>query len=775
MNEKTFKTLEFDKILETLKTFAISKKTSEALDFSIVERDRDLIERNILEVDDASTMIRHRHVELGGISDIKPYIKRAEIGSILGVSEFNSIRSILNRKKMLENLIRSFEEDEIFLEYIKGYIENLEDIHVLYKRITETVDEVAVLDHASSELLRIRRKIGSEEQKVKDRLNDIVRKNQRKLSDSIITTRNGRYVIPVNVDYRSEFKGIVHDSSQSGQTIYVEPTAIVELTNNISQLKEKEQVEVTRILSDLTNETAGYADALYQHDENLHHIDMVFTKAKYGASIKGTKPTIIDDQSIRLISAYHPLLDAETAVKNDIVIDQKTQAVIITGPNTGGKTVTIKTAGLSVLMAQAGIPIPARDGSEISIFKEVYADIGDEQSIEQSLSTFSSHMVNISDILRRVNSDSLVILDELGAGTDPEEGAALAISIIEYLLANQAKVIATTHYPQLKSFSYTREDVLNASMEFDVESLSPTYRLLMGIPGKSNAFEISSKLGLEESVIERARTLTGRDNMEVNEMISALERHTSKARDSEIETTELLKDSERLYQDLRNQYEQYNQMKEKMIAKAQEEANRIVKQRELEAEEIIKELEMMKELGVDSIQEHELIDKKKALSDAYYQKDIKKDIRNEKVETLEVGDEVDVLTYGQKGEIIDVSDDEVTVQMGIIKMKLEKSEVKKRKAKKVEKPVTIRQNKTQVNRTLDLRGERYEDALIKLEQYLDQVLLSNYAEVEIIHGKGTGALQKGVQQYLRRHPKVASFRGGMPSEGGFGVTIVEMK
>lgn len=775
MNEKTFKTLEFDKILETLKTFAISKKTSEALDFSIVERDRDLIERNILEVDDASTMIRHRHVELGGISDIKPYIKRAEIGSILGVSEFNSIRSILNRKKMLENLIRSFEEDEIFLEYIKGYIENLEDIHVLYKRITETVDEVAVLDHASSELLRIRRKIGSEEQKVKDRLNDIVRKNQRKLSDSIITTRNGRYVIPVNVDYRSEFKGIVHDSSQSGQTIYVEPTAIVELTNNISQLKEKEQVEVTKILSDLTNETAGYADALYQHDENLHHIDMVFTKAKYGASIKGTKPTIIDDQSIRLISAYHPLLDAETAVKNDIVIDQKTQAVIITGPNTGGKTVTIKTAGLSVLMAQAGIPIPARDGSEISIFKEVYADIGDEQSIEQSLSTFSSHMVNISDILRRVNSDSLVILDELGAGTDPEEGAALAISIIEYLLANQAKVIATTHYPQLKSFSYTREDVLNASMEFDVESLSPTYRLLMGIPGKSNAFEISSKLGLEESVIERARTLTGRDNMEVNEMISALERHTSKARDSEIETTELLKDSERLYQDLRNQYEQYNQMKEKMIAKAEEEANRIVKQRELEAEEIIKELEMMKELGVDSIQEHELIEKKKALSDAYYQKDIKKDIRNEKVETLEVGDEVDVLTYGQKGEIIDVSDDEVTVQMGIIKMKLDKSEVKKRKAKKVEKPVTIRQNKTQVNRTLDLRGERYEDALIKLEQYLDQVLLSNYAEVEIIHGKGTGALQKGVQQYLRRHPKVASFRGGMPSEGGFGVTIVEMK
>lgn len=775
MNEKTFKTLEFDKILDTLKTFAVSKKTSEALDFSIVEQDRDVIERNILEVDDASTMIRHRHIELGGISDIKSYVKRAEIGSILGVSEFNSIRSMLNRKKMLENLIRSFEDDEIFLEHLKGYIMNLEDIHPLYKRISETVDDVSVLDHASSELLRIRRKISTEEQKVKDRLNDIVRKNQRKLSDSIITTRNGRYVIPVNVDYRSEFKGIVHDASQSGQTIYVEPTAIVDMTNNISQLKEKEQVEITKILSDLTNETAGYAAGLYQHDDNLHHIDMVFTKAKYGAAIKGSKPTIIDDKSIRLIGAYHPLLDIETAVKNDIVIDQETRAVIITGPNTGGKTVTIKTAGLSVLMAQAAIPIPARDGSEISIFKEVYADIGDEQSIEQSLSTFSSHMVNISDILRRVNSESLVILDELGAGTDPEEGAALAISIIEYLLTNQAKVIATTHYPQLKSFSYTREDVLNASMEFDVESLSPTYRLLMGIPGKSNAFEISAKLGLEDSVIERARTLTGRDNMEVNEMISALERHTSKARDSEIETTALLKETEQLHEALNAQYEQYNLMKEKMIAKAEEEANRIVKQRELEAADIIKELEMMKALGADSIQEHELIDKKKALSDAYYHKDIKKDVRNEKVETLKVGDEVDVLTYGQKGEIIEVTDDEVTVQMGIIKMKLDKSEVKKRKAKKVEKPVTIRQNKTQVNRTLDLRGERYEDALIKLEQYLDQVILSNYAEVEIIHGKGTGALQKGVQQYLRRHPKVSSFRGGMPSEGGFGVTIVEMK
>lgn len=775
MNDKTFTKLEFDKILESVRTFAVSDKTKEKLNFSIVETDLATVVKNIEEVDDASAMLRYRHVELGGISDIKPFVKRAEIGSILGVSDFNKIKSLLNRKHMLAGLVNAFEEDEIFLPNIKPYIAELEDIHFLYKRITETVDEVTVLDHASPELLRIRRKIGAEEQKIRERLNDIVRKNQRKLSDSIITMRNGRYVIPVNVDYRSEFKGIIHDSSQSGQTIYVEPTAIVDMTNNITRLKESEEAEITRILSELTEQVSTVAHDLYEHNINLHHIDFVFAKAKYGAHIKGTKPLIADDESIRLIGAFHPLIDSETVVKNDIVVEPETKAVIITGPNTGGKTVTIKTVGLSVLMAQAGIPIPARDGSEISVFKNVYADIGDEQSIEQSLSTFSSHMVNIADILKRVDSDSLVILDELGAGTDPEEGAALAISIIEYLLEKQAKIISTTHYPQLKSFSYTREDVINASVEFDVSTLSPTYRLLMGIPGKSNAFEISEKLGLSTSVIDRARKLTGRDNMEVNEMITALERHTTLAREHEQDTQELLREAEKLQKELKESNEQFTNFKDKLIKNAEDKANRIVKQRELEAAEIIKELEMMKELGADSIQEHELIKAKKELSDSYYARDIKKDIRNEKEETLQTGDEVDVLTYGQKGEIIGLNGDEVTVQMGIIKMKLDKSEVKKRKAKKAEKPVTIRQNKTQVSRTLDLRGERYEDALIRLEHYLDQVLLSNYADVEIIHGKGTGALQKGVQQYLKRHPKVASFRGGMPSEGGFGVTIVEMK
>ncbi|MBF0754013.1 endonuclease MutS2 [Jeotgalicoccus nanhaiensis] len=775
MNDKTFTKLEFDKILESVRTFAVSDKTKEKLNFSIVETDLATVVKNIEEVDDASAMLRYRHVELGGISDIKPFVKRAEIGSILGVSDFNKIKSLLNRKHMLAGLVNAFEEDEIFLPNIKPYIAELEDIHFLYKRITETVDEVTVLDHASPELLRIRRRIGAEEQKIRERLNDIVRKNQRKLSDSIITMRNGRYVIPVNVDYRSEFKGIIHDSSQSGQTIYVEPTAIVDMTNNITRLKESEEAEITRILSELTEQVSTVAHDLYEHNINLHHIDFVFAKAKYGAHIKGTKPLIADDESIRLIGAFHPLIDSDTVVKNDIVVEPETKAVIITGPNTGGKTVTIKTVGLSVLMAQAGIPIPARDGSEISVFKNVYADIGDEQSIEQSLSTFSSHMVNIADILKRVDSDSLVILDELGAGTDPEEGAALAISIIEYLLEKQSKIISTTHYPQLKSFSYTREDVINASVEFDVSTLSPTYRLLMGIPGKSNAFEISEKLGLSTSVIDRARKLTGRDNMEVNEMITALERHTTLAREHEQDTQELLREAEKLQKELKESNEQFTNFKDKLIKNAEDEANRIVKQRELEAAEIIKELEMMKELGADSIQEHELIKAKKELSDSYYARDIKKDIRNEKEETLQTGDEVDVLTYGQKGEIIGLNGDEVTVQMGIIKMKLDKSEVKKRKAKKAEKPVTIRQNKTQVSRTLDLRGERYEDALIRLEHYLDQVLLSNYADVEIIHGKGTGALQKGVQQYLKRHPKVASFRGGMPSEGGFGVTIVEMK
>lgn len=775
MNERTLRALEFNEILIRLKEYAISDKTKKQINIDMFQTLEADVKKTLSEVDDALTMLRYRPVEMSGIQDITSYVKRAKIGSVLSVNELIAIKQMLNRKDMLIGVFNEFYDKEIELETLSHYERALPSERSLYNKIVETVDETGILDHASSTLLSIRKKISREESGIRTRLNDIMRKHSKKLSDSLVTMRNNRYVLPVKADSQSEVKGIIHDVSTSGLTVYIEPMAIVEISNRIQHLREDEKNEVNKILAELTGLVAENEYDLLQIDEVLHILDLVFAKAKYGMSYKGTIPAIGTDESIHLVNAFHPLIDIEQVVKNDVYVDRDTTGVIITGPNTGGKTVTIKTIGLSVIMAQCGIPIPALDGSRLRLFESIYADIGDEQSIEQSLSTFSSHLTNIADILNRADEKSLVILDELGAGTDPEEGAALAISILEYLLDRDVTVIATTHYPELKSFSYGRKNTINASMEFDVGTLSPTYRLLMGIPGKSNAFEISEKLGLDKNVIERARALSGRDNYEINEMIGALERHTTHARDNELETKRLLENAASLKQELEGYKNKFEREKQSMIEAAEEKANEIIKKSERKAQDIIDDLELMKTLGADSIEQHKLIEAKKSLSDSYYHKAIKKDVKNEVEEKLEVGDEVDVLTYGQKGVVIDIEDDDISVQMGIIKMKVKKDELKKRKQEKKKAPAVKRVSRMNVSNSLDLRGERYEDAMIKLDRYLDQVVLSNLSEVEIIHGKGTGALQKGVQQHLKQHSKVATFRGGLPSEGGFGVTIVTMK
>lgn len=776
MNDRTFRTLEFDKILSQLKDYAVSDKTKRLISPKMVSNEVGTVRQMIDEVDDASTILRYRNVEMAGISDVKEHVNRAVIGSMLSISDFNDIKNLLFRKRSLNKLFVEFNEEEVELETIRHYIFDLPDIHHLYKKIVSTVDETTVLDHASDTLLRIRKKIHSEEGKIREKLNDLIRgSQQRKLSDGIITMRNNRYVVPVKIEYRSEFNGIVHDMSQSGQTVYMEPMAVVQMTNRIQGLRDDEALEIERILYELSAQTAEVSEELTMIDDNLHHLDMVFAKAKYGASIGATKPEISDTRKVHLPAAFHPMINPEEVVKNDITIDEGSLAVIITGPNTGGKTVILKTIGLAQLMVQSGMPVPARDGSIVPVYQKVYSDIGDEQSIEQSLSTFSSHLTNTKVIIDNADEETLVLLDEVGAGTDPEEGAALAIGIIENLLAKKSTLVATTHYPQIKSFSYTRDDVINASVEFDVNTLSPTYRLLMGIPGRSNAFEISDKLGLSPSIINRAKELVKSDSKDVNDMITALENHTTNARKYEEETQEALQEAERLQQELNNNHEQYQKYKENLHKEARNEANRIIKQSEIKAEQIIEELNKMKESGAQNLEEHEIIARKKELKDSYYQESLKQQIENEKVETFSVGDEVDVLSYGQKGEILSIEKDEAIVQMGILKMNIPLKELKKRKKEKISRPVARRTGKTTVKSSLDLRGQRYEEALIKLDQYLDQVLMSSYSQVEIIHGKGTGALQKGVQQHLKQHPKVKSYRMGLPNEGGFGVTIVEMK
>lgn len=776
MNERTFRTLEFDKILSQMRTHAVSEKTKQAINYSLVSNDIDEVRSMIAEVDDASTILRYRNVEMAGITDIKAHVNRAVIGSMLAISDFNELKNVLFRKHSLYKLFEEFEDDEVAVGHISHYIMDLPDIHHLYKKIAGTVDESDVLDHASDNLLRIRRRITSEEGKIREKLNDLIRgSQQRKLSDGIITMRNNRYVVPVKVEHRSDFNGIVHDMSQSGQTVYMEPMAVVQMTNRIQGLKDEEALEIERILYDLSARAAEVADELTITDDSLHHLDMVFAKAKYGMSIGATKPEISDSRRIHLPASFHPLIDSEEVVKNDIIVDEATQAVIITGPNTGGKTVTLKTIGLTQLMAQSGIPIPARDGGILPVFKKIYSDIGDEQSIEQSLSTFSSHLTNTKVIIDNADDETLVLLDEVGAGTDPEEGAALAIGIIEDLLAKRSTLIATTHYPQIKSFSYTRDDVVNASVEFDVNTLSPTYRLLMGIPGRSNAFEISNKLGLAPSIIDRAKELVKSDSKDVNDMITALENHTTSAREHEEETERLLQDAQKLQDELQEQYEQYQEHKEKLFKEARHEANRLIRQSEMKAEEIIDELNKMKADGARNLEEHEIIEKRKGLRDSYHQESLKQQVENTKAESFEPGDSVDVLSYGQKGEILSIEKDEAIVQMGILKMNIPLKELKKRKKEKITRPVARRTGKSVVKSSLDLRGKRYEEAMTELDRYLDQVLLSSYSQVEIIHGKGTGALQKGVQQHLKQHPKVKSYRMGHPNEGGFGVTIVEMK
>lgn len=776
MNKKTIQTLEFDKILKAVEHYAVSDKTKSRITPELFSKDISKVRHMIDSVDDATQMLRLRAVELGGITDIMAHIKRAEIGGILSVKEFNDIRSMLNRKRMLDNQITQMTEDELELPKLYPLIHGLEDIHFLYHRIVETMDEEKVLDHASEKLLSIRRRMMAEERKIKERLNEITRSN-KKLSDNIVTMRNNRYVVPVKVEHRSDFKGIVHDMSASGQTVYIEPMQIVQMTNLISELKEDERIEVERILAMLTTEVAEVVEPLKGLDEVLHTIDMIFAKAKYGVSISGSKPQIYEDIGIHLPGAFHPLIASDSVVKNDIFINEETKSLIITGPNTGGKTVTLKTIGLTVLMAQSGIPIPCRDGGTLKLFESVYSDIGDEQSIEQSLSTFSSHMTNITKIIDIADENSLVLLDELGAGTDPEEGAALAISIIEHLLSSGSQIVATTHYSELKSFSYSRDDVMNASVEFDVETLSPTYRLMMGIPGKSNAFDISHKLGLNPYVIERARELTGHESNDIDKMIEALERHTKQARENDIESEVLLKDATQLHDKLSHYVQQFEHFKETLEKNATIEINRQVKENAEKADKIIQELEALREKGYEDVKDHELIEMRKSIRDDYKGSKIKRDEKNVKDEWFKKGDSVEVLSYGQKGDIIEVDEKlkEAVVQMGIIKMKLPFDELKKRK-KEIQKSVVRRSVSTSsVKRSLDLRGERYEDALVRLDKYLDQALLQNFQTVEIIHGKGTGALQKGVQQSLKKDRRVKSFRGGMPSEGGFGVTIVEMK
>ncbi|MBS4194917.1 endonuclease MutS2 [Lederbergia citri] len=785
MHMKILKTLEFNKILAQLEEFASSVLGVEKIQNLVPSSSLDEVKEMQNETDEAAHVLRLKgHAPLSGIHNIKPHVKRAEIGGILNSVELMQTASTIYAGRSMKRFIEGLLENEVDIPILEDKASQIVVLMDLEKQIKNAIDESGeILDSASEALRSIRQQARRSEGKIREKLEGLIRNRnaQKMLSDAIITIRNERYVIPVKQEYRAHYGGIVHDQSSSGQTLFIEPQAIVDLNNALRELQLKEKQEIDRILAELSANVAESAADLNHLVGVLTELDFIFAKARFGKEMNATKPKINDEGIVRLLKARHPLLPIDEAIANDITLGEEYTTMVITGPNTGGKTITLKTVGLLTIMGQAGLQIPAAEGSEIAVFKEVFADIGDEQSIEQSLSTFSSHMVNIVDILKKVDHESLVLFDELGAGTDPQEGAALAISILDEVYQRGAHVVATTHYPELKAYGYNRPGVINASVEFDVETLRPTYKLLIGIPGRSNAFEISKRLGLSETVISSARSMIDTESNEVENMIASLEKSRREAEQEYKEAHDYLINSEKLLQDIQKQMIEFYERKQKMYDDAEAKAAKVIEKAKAEAEEVMAELRQMRLEGGTLVKEHELIEARRKLDEALPKLDKGVDPSKEKKQKREFqpGDEVTVTTFGQKGHLVEkIGADEWQVQIGIMKMKVREKNLVfiKAEEKKETKPLaTIKGRDYHVKLELDLRGERYEDALLKVEKYIDDALLANYPRVSIIHGKGTGALRTGVTEFLKHHRSVKRIRLGEAGEGGSGVTVVEFK
>ncbi|MBC1360257.1 endonuclease MutS2 [Listeria welshimeri] len=785
MEKKVEAILEFDKIKKQLTEFASSSLGEQAILELAPATDFQVVQKSQLETEEGAKIIRLRgSAPITGLTDVFAHLKRLEIGGDLNGLEIYQIGSNLRVSRQMKNFMTDLLEMGVELPLLGALSDELLVLKEVEEDIAISVDESGkILDTASEALSTIRRTLRRTEDRVREKLESYLRdRNASKmLSDAVITIRNDRYVIPVKQEYKGHYGGIVHDQSASGQTLFIEPQSVVDLNNERKALQAKEKQEIERILAEISASLAGWINEIHHNTFILGRYDFIFAKARFGKAMKAVTPHLSDAGIVHLIAARHPLLDAANVVANDIYLGEDFTTIVTTGPNTGGKTITLKTLGLLTLMAQSGLQIPAQEDSTIAVFEHVFADIGDEQSIEQSLSTFSSHMTNIVSILEKVNHKSLILYDELGAGTDPQEGAALAIAILDASHEKGASVVATTHYPELKAYGYNRVHATNASVEFNVETLSPTYKLLIGVPGRSNAFDISRRLGLSENIITEARSLVDTESADLNDMISSLEEKRNLAETEYEEARELARGADALLKDLQKEITNYYQQKDKLMEQAREKAANIVTKAEVEAEEIIHELRTMQLNGAAGIKEHELIDAKTRLGKAK-PKTINKTIPQapkQKPHVFQVGDNVRVLSLGQKGTLLNkISDKEWNVQIGIIKMKIKTTDleyIQPETPKKQRIITSVHSSDSPAKSELDLRGERYEDALQKVDKYLDEALLAGYPQVAIIHGKGTGALRTGVTEYLKNHRMVKSIRFGAAAEGGNGVTIVEFK
>lgn len=784
MNSKVLTTLEFNKIKQKLQPYLRTDMGQELAQALVPVAKRDQVQQRLDETKDGADLLRVKGgLPIAQLQSVAPSLKRLDIGGNLNGPELAAISRNL---QATSSVLRFFRDLDLpfQLRALPHLIEQLVGLPEQTQMLRRSIDsDGTVLDEASTKLAAIRKTIHSTETQIRSKMDEYTHgSNAKYLTEPIVTIRDERYVVPVRSEYKHQFGGIIHDQSASGQTFYVEPQSVLNLNNKLRQDQLAEKQEIERIFAELSVMLAPYTNELRHNQTVMGQLDFINAKAHYAAEIKATEPIINANNEVALRQARHPLIDQKKVVSNDIAIGKDYQAIVVTGPNTGGKTITLKTLGLIQLMAQAGLFIPAAEESQIGIFREVFADIGDEQSIEQNLSTFSAHMDNIIQILDQVNDQDLVLFDELGAGTDPQEGASLAISILDYLGGVGAYVVASTHYPELKLYGYERPGTINASMEFDVESLQPTYRLLIGVPGRSNAFDISKRLGMPEAIVAAAQALMNDASQDLNNMISDLEQQRKQTEAAGIELQQQLADATELHQELSHAWADFNAQRDQLMSKAKDKADELVNDAQKQADEVIDELRQMRLTGRTDVKENQLIEAKGKLNKLHPERQLAHNRvlqRAKKKQELSVGDDVKVLSYGQTGVITQkFNDKQFEVQVGIIKMKLPARDLEKIKPEKTAPQrhiVTVRGSSSHVATQLDLRGQRYEEALANLDQYIDSALLAGYETVTIVHGKGTGAIRQGVQDYLKRNRRVKKYEYAPASAGGNGATLVYFK
>ena len=785
MNQKVLKTIEYTKIIAMLIEEAESSLGKERAEALLPSSDFYEVERNLLETEEAESRIRLKGpVSFRGIMDLRPYFPRLQLGASLSISELYQVARMLESSKKVKEQGGEIEDS------LLAYFEEIDSLEEIRRELARSIEsEERLFDDASKELSDIRRKEKGIEGKITEELNRILNDKRSMLQEGVITLRNGRHVFPVKAEYKNAFHGIVHDESSTGVTLFMEPLSIVQLENNLSELFSLEKQEVEKILLTLSLKLSPNLPVLERNLELLSHLDFVFAKAKLGKKMDGVRPALEKEKKLKLLDARHPLIPKDKVVPISIHIGESFRLLVITGPNTGGKTVCLKTLGLLQLMGQAGLLIPAFQGSSITVFKEIYADIGDEQSIEQSLSTFSAHMTNTVKILSEADSDCLCLFDELGAGTDPTEGAALALGILHELYEREVTTLATTHYAEIKLYALSTEGVENAACEFDVESLRPTYRLLIGVPGKSNAFAIAKKLGLSEKIIEDARGRIGEEDLHFEDLISDLEDSKRLAERERLEIEQYKEEVERLKARARESTKGIEKGREKILNRAREEAAKILSDAKETADSIVKEIRKRENGGGSSLEVEQIrskLKKKMEETQAFSGQSVKGPMQTISLKNLKLGDKVRLLNmHNVVGTVTELPDKNgmFTVSAGILRTKVSAKEVEFIQHKEKEAPVR-NQGKTAglgrskamgISPEINLIGKMTADALPELNKYLDDAFLAKLPQVRVVHGRGTGALRKMVQDCAKKNKHIESFRLGEYGEGSDGVTIIYFK